>query len=341
MIVGNGVRLGCNPGRSLAAPVVNTTTRANWNERGALMNIFTAPAASKKDGIPSGMRHPQVWLLPIKPGGLASRFNIEGISDLAGNLAGGVGGTANLAGVGQISTADATLLGFLAAVMVGQSDTVMSVSGLGRALAGVAGSGGLSGAITSVLNVVADLAGTSLVGADAVATLVAVAALQGVGQCAAFIAGAIAADAALVGGGVISTAVINAVTQAVTALVGSGVVPPATLDGLGVVLADLAGAGAFGGTAAAKGSMLANISLVASLELSPESVAASVKSALLGTELDGFTIEEIIKLISAVLLGKSSGGATAPVFRSMDDAADRVVGEVDASGNRVNSTLSP
>ena len=337
MIVGNGVRLNGNPGRCLAAPLANTTARGNWNEAGALRNIFTAAGVSEKDGIPSGMRHPQVWVLPKVAGGLASRFNINGDGELTANLA----GTASLAGVGTIATADMVLLGFLTAALAGQADTVMSAAALGKVVAAVGGSAALVGDITSVLNVVADLAGSSDVAADAVATLVAVAALSGTSQIDAFIAGAVAADATLGGGGLVSQAALNAITDAATTLAGAGIIPEATLTALGAAVVTLTGAGVFDGSADATGSMTADISLSASTELSPDSVAASVKAKLLDTELDGYSIEDIIKLTSAVLLGKSSGGATNPVFRSMDDLADRVVGEVDGAGNRLDSVLSP
>lgn len=341
MIVGNGVRLSGNPNRFMAAPLVHSQIRSGWNKSGAMRNRYTNPNASPKDGIPSGMRHPQVWMLPKVAGGLASRFALDGVAALTGNLAGGLNGTADLSGTGGFSTADATLLGFLTAVLVGEADTAMSVTALGECLSSLVGSGVLDSDITSVLNALAALTGSSTITADAVATLAAAAALQGVAQVDALLAGAVAADAALAGSGVISTATVNAVTQAVAALVGTGTVPPATLTALAVALAAVAGTGTLGVSVRATGSMDATISLGAALELSPESLAASVKAALLDTELDGYTIEEIIKLTSAAMLGKSSGGATSPVFRSLDDSADRVSGTVDSAGNRTGSVLSP
>lgn len=284
MIVGNGVRLNGNPGRSLAAPLANTTARSNWNERGALLNIFTAPGADKKDGIPSGMRHPYVWVLPVRPGGIASRGDIAGLGGATGNLAGGINTTATLAGIGTITTADAVIIAALSA-----------------ALAGV-------GTVTQ---------------ADITAIVIA------------------QIDAALAGTGAVVTSDITALLYTAATLAGAGTIIPPTLEALGLALANLTGAGTVSSTARAPGSMAADISLGASLELSPESVAASVKAALLDTELDGYTVEDIIKLTSAVLLGKSSGGATNPAFRSMDDLATRVVGEVDGAGNRLDSVLSP
>lgn len=283
MIVGNGVRLTGNPNRFMAAPLAHTVVRSGWNRRGALLNIFTAPGADKKDGIPSGLRHPYVWLLPMKPGGLASRFDIEGTAGVTGNLAGGISVDAALNGAGTISTADAVIIAALAAALAG------------------------SGSITQ---------------ADITAIVIA------------------QITAALAGTGAIATSDITALLYTAATLVGTGTLAPPTPQALGLAVADLNGVGAFTSTARASGDMGADISLGATLELSPESIAASVKAALLDAELDGYTIEDIIKLTSAVLLGKSSGG-TSPVFRSIDDTADRVSGEVDSTGNRLNSVLSP
>lgn len=284
MIVGNGVWLAGNPNRFLAAPLAHSQVRSGWNKTGALRNMYTSDDADPKDGIPSGMRHPHVWLLPKTGGGLASRYIIAGDADLTGNLAGGVNGTAAIAGVGVISTADGAIIAALVAALTG------------------------TGAIT-----VADI--TAIVHAEILAELA--------------------------GTGTITTANMVSLLYTAATLAGGGTIPTATLDALGLANADVAGVGALGGTARATGSIDAAITLGASLELSPDNLAAAVKSALMDTELDGYTVEDIIKLTSAVLLGKSSGGATNPVFRSMDDLEDRVTGEVDATGNRTDSILSP
>lgn len=338
MIVGNGVRLGGNPNRFMAAPLGNTEVRANWNRRGSLLNIYTASGVSKRDGIPSGMRHPQVWLLPIQSGALASRLEIAGTGLATANLAGGRGGTATLTGVGDIS-GSAVLLGYLTATLAGQSAATLTAAAIGQSLATLAGTGALTPSITSVLNAVAALAGSSTVSADAVATLAAVAALGGSAATTAYLVGAIAAAAALAGDGSLA-AVLNAITPATAGLAGSAAVS-ASLDALGLALAGITGTATLAGITDADGFMHADISLASTgTELTPESVAAAVRSALMGTTLDGYTIQDIIKLTSSALLGKSSGGSS-PVFRSMDDTADRISGEVDTAGNRLESVLTP
>ena len=59
------------------------------------------------------------------------------------------------------------------------------------------------------------------------------------------------------------------------------------------------------------------------------------------TVYDGKTLTELIKLISAVLLGKLSGGGTGQLaFRDIADTKDRVIADIDlATGDRTTQTL--
>lgn len=284
MLVCNGVRLNSNPGRSLAAPLANVIVRSNWNESGALRNIYTSAGASKKDGIPSGTRYPQAWMLPTLPGAMSSRFLVNGLSVMTAAIAGGRNGSAALDGVGVVSSADAMLLGFLTAAVSGYGDASSALSALGQALADLDGTGELSPDLTSVLNAVADLAGSSDMTGEAIATLAALAALTGAGEVASYLVGAIVADAALAGGGIVTTAGLTAITRAVATLTGIGALPPAVLNALGLAVATLEGSGDADGVPVAKGAMGAVISLAAQAEtLSPDTVAAAVKASLVDT----------------------------------------------------------
>ena len=55
----------------------------------------------------------------------------------------------------------------------------------------------------------------------------------------------------------------------------------------------------------------------------------------------GFTFRDTMRLMSAVLCGKASGGPGNSVFRNMPDTADRVTSVADSSGNRTVMTLTP
>lgn len=68
--------------------------------------------------------------------------------------------------------------------------------------------------------------------------------------------------------------------------------------------------------------------------------AENATAILAAGDVDGFTLEETLKLCLAALAGKLSGAATAEItIRSADDTADRVVAAVDADGNRTAVTL--
>lgn len=56
--------------------------------------------------------------------------------------------------------------------------------------------------------------------------------------------------------------------------------------------------------------------------------------------IDSFTVAQILALIGSAL-SKVSGAPLSPVFRSMDDAADRITATCDASGDRIAVTFSP
>lgn len=53
----------------------------------------------------------------------------------------------------------------------------------------------------------------------------------------------------------------------------------------------------------------------------------------------GWTLRKILRIISAAVCGKVSGSPTAPVFRDVTDAKNRITGVADSSGNRTTSTL--
>lgn len=60
----------------------------------------------------------------------------------------------------------------------------------------------------------------------------------------------------------------------------------------------------------------------------------------LAAAVDGFTLRQILRGVSAVLLGRVSGQSTdAPAFRDLGNTKDRVVAATDADGNRTAVTL--
>lgn len=72
--------------------------------------------------------------------------------------------------------------------------------------------------------------------------------------------------------------------------------------------------------------------------LSPAGLATAVWAEVLES---GYSSADIMRIMAASLAGKTSGQPSAPVFRSIDDSADRITATVDDDGNRTAITLAP
>lgn len=145
----------------------------------------------------------------------------------------------------------------------------------------------------------------------------------------------VSAVAALSGTGVL-TGDVNSVLAAVAALTGAGNLTGA-LGALASLLSNLTGTGEPTAGITAKGFGSASI-VVTGDALS----TANVGDAVLDTLADGsYTVAEVLRLMAAVLCGKSSGGPGSPVFRDLDDSKTRLSGTADSSGNRTAASYDP
>jgi mevalonate kinase len=68
---------------------------------------------------------------------------------------------------------------------------------------------------------------------------------------------------------------------------------------------------------------------------------SQIASAILSSgDVDGYSLEETLKLCLAVLAGKISGAGTGTItIRSADDSRNRIVATTDNDGNRLSITL--
>lgn len=63
-------------------------------------------------------------------------------------------------------------------------------------------------------------------------------------------------------------------------------------------------------------------------------------AVLTGGDIDGYSLEEALKICAAALAGKVSGAGTNTVtFRAADDSKDRIVATVTGQGNRLSVTI--
>jgi hypothetical protein len=178
----------------------------------------------------------------------------------------------------------------------------------------IEGAGDLTASAISARLSEAALSGSSDVTGDLSVISPMAAALSGTGDLAASIQAVSSLAAALSGSGSLS-ADLSALIPLEAILSGTGSVANTTnLTGLGSLVADL----------------------TPFTELSPESLAQAVSNLEIET---GYDLKEILRLVSAALAGKLSGGGTSTVtIRDINDTVNRIVATVDANGNRTDVT---
>lgn len=170
------------------------------------------------------------------------------------------------------------------------------------------------------------------------------------------LAGGLNGVAALTGAGTISSAIGALIVSAVANLTGSGTVSTASLNAILNALADLSGAGSTSATLLAKGIIAAGLSgsgtadgsvpsalgeLAAGIKSYTDLTAQGAADAVWAQILEsGYSAEDLLRLFAAALAGKVSGAGSATItFRDINDTIDRIVADVDSSGNRTNITL--
>lgn len=158
MLIGNYSVLYRTPARLIGGAVGNDA--AAFKSSGRMRNVYSAASWSDKSGIPDGVRAPYAWLLPLKAGGLASRYIIMGTGSLtaSGALGRNMGGA--LTGSGTLTGAGALIVSAAAALTGSGSITTADLLAILQATAALTGSGSITAADLEALGwMLADLAG--------------------------------------------------------------------------------------------------------------------------------------------------------------------------------------
>lgn len=185
-----------------------------------------------------------------------------------------------------------------------------------------------------------DLVGSGDFNATAALIVSMVAAFSGSGSMTAAIVGRLNATCDMTGSGDLE-ADMSGIANAVIAMLGSGDLD-ATIRAWGDMAIDIVVTGT--------GLTTANVGQAVWSALA----AANNNAGSMGEKLNdagsasnpwteviesGFTAAEIMRMLAAVMAGKSSGGGTATVrFRDVGDTKDRIVATVDENGNRTALT---
>lgn len=216
--------------------------------------------------------------------------------------AGGIASTLNLNGTGTIS-ASILSVKLLEAAINGDGSLTAFGSLLVQALANITGSGGVSDA-------------------DLLAFLAMVAAIGGSGDAEGTATGLAELLAALTGSGTLEDSIITGIAELIADLV---------VTGTGLTAGDVA---------SAVWSSVASANDIAGSMGEKLNDAGSASNPWTEVIESGYTAEEILRLISAVLLGKVSGAGTGvETFTGIDGTTDRVIVEATMEGNRTAVTL--
>lgn len=169
MLLGNYTVLNKNPGRSFSGTLADS--RPAWRQSGAARGRFTGFAGySRLASTPNGYTPPGAWIMALSTGGIASYTLLGGFGAFTASVAGGVNGTATLAGLGVIATANAALIVSAAATLAGIGGLTADLNAILQASATLAGAGILTSAVIALGHAVAALTGTGAVTSTARAT---------------------------------------------------------------------------------------------------------------------------------------------------------------------------
>lgn len=143
--------------------------RTMWG-RSDRLNIFVGEGLTDRHaGIPEGYLAPASWVLPVKPGGMASRNEVQGDAALSGAGAMGKNASATLEGAALVSAVGQLVVSAVATIS-GQATVSGSILAALAASATLQGAGDMAGAISALAWAVAALGGTGDLSATPYAT---------------------------------------------------------------------------------------------------------------------------------------------------------------------------
>ncbi len=179
------------------------------------------------------------------------------------------------------------------------------------------------------------IVGLGDISASILAVKLAQASISGSGDLTAFGGLIVQLIADLVGDGDVTAADIKAFLAASANLTGSGDAE-GLISALGDLLSNIDGLGDIVSTLTALGELDADL-VVTGTGLSTANVGQAVWQEILEA---GYSAEQIMKIMAAVLAGTVSGAETSTVtFKGIDGSTDRVISDTDANGNRLSVTL--
>lgn len=312
----NGYRLGNTPFTSRIGALTTIYNGQGVHGRSAVPTGWTRgilKLTTNYDSLPQGCRHPKAWMMPQKPGALASRNYATGSGTMSADAWAVKLAEAAITGSGGLTAFGSLIVQLVAAITGSGTVTNADVKAFLAAVAALTGSGTISSAVRTGLGALLASVTGSGTAAGSTAT--------GIGEL----------DADIVAyGDLTPEGIRDAVWNAIAANFNAAGTMGNKLNSASAAgdpwTAVLPGSYAAGEAGNLVGNALADI---------PGDVWAKTIEA-------GYTAEELLRIFAAVLAGKVSGGGTGTeTFKGIDDATNRVVADVDSNGNRSNITLDP
>ena len=161
-LLGNRSVLLKSPGRYFGGSTVSDN-RSNFGTPGSTRGRFFG-GFPQTSATPSGYRPPYSWVLPVKPGELASVNNLTGGSSVALSMAAGVNGDATLTGAGSITQATGQLVISMVATLAGTGTVAAAdLRGYLNAVATLSGAGSLTGPLRALAWLQSAVAGSGTI----------------------------------------------------------------------------------------------------------------------------------------------------------------------------------
>lgn len=134
-------------------------------------------------GIPSGVRHPYAWVMPQKPGALASRSTVVGSGNISATAQSGYNIAASISGDGGVINTDVGLIiSISAAILASGGISSAAASAITNMVANITGSGDIDATAAGLADLGAALTGAGLVVAGNTALMDIEANIRGYGD---------------------------------------------------------------------------------------------------------------------------------------------------------------
>lgn len=189
MLLGNGfARIGVSTklfGGTAISGANPSVLEGRWLLAASRRNIFSGEGGlSSVASVPNGARHPMVWVMPRKAGGLTTGGSMGGSGGVsAGTMQSGYNIDADISGSGGITNAPLGLIVSIAAVLIGSGGiSSASTQALASMVATLTGSGNIAATAKGLADLGATLTGAGSVVANNTALMNIAATIRGYGD---------------------------------------------------------------------------------------------------------------------------------------------------------------